>query len=144
MHKEKLRTGRWTVQLRGWQTRTNQEVTSFLAPCLRWWWVSNVCVPTGSSAPGWGAGLLAEEAVNGLLLWSDRRMLGPFLGGFWWCSSAEDRSLLPPFFSSVCLDLLPAFSPSLLEVGDIGLLFSTLPMLALSFWFGDPSNISVI
>lgn len=120
--------------------RIQKEVTSFLAPCLRWWRVSTVCVPAGSSAPGWAEGLLADAAVRVLLLlWSARRMLGLLLEGFWWCSGAVDRSFLPPFFSSACLVL---FTPSLLEISDIGLLFSTLPMLASSLCAGDPSNIA--
>lgn len=103
------------------------------------WRVSTACVPGRSSVPGCDEFLLAEEAVKVvLLLWSDRRMLGPLRGGFWGCSGAVDRSFLPPFFSNAGLVL---FTPSPPGINDIGLLFSTLP-LASSLSVRDPSNIS--
>lgn len=112
--------------------------TSFLGPCLRGWRVSTV---SPGSVPPWDAGLWPVEAVRVLLLWwSDRRLLGQFLGGLWWCSGAAFRSFLPPFFSKTCFVL---FVTSLLEISDIGLLFSTLPMLASSPYAVDPSNMSL-
>lgn len=109
-------------------TRMSQEVTSFLGSCLRWWIVGVDWVTVG---PVPSAALLADEAVNGLLLWSVMRALWALLSGFW-CLGAADRSFLPRLLRSACLVLLTAFTPLLLELADLGWWFCNSPMLVLS------------
>lgn len=119
--------------------RMNQEVTSFLGSCLRWWIVGVDWVTVGSVP---SAGLLAD--VNGLLLWSVMRAFCAVLSGFCWCLGAADRSFLPRFLRSACLVLLTAFTPLLLELADLGWWFCTSPMLVLSLRIVEPPNMSEI
>lgn len=120
-------------------TGTNQEVTSFLGSCLRWWIAGVVTV---GSVPS--VGLLADEAVNGLLLWSVMRAFWAVLSGFCWCLGAADHSFLPRFLRSARLVLVTAFTPLLLELADLRWLFCTSPMLVLSLRIVEPPNMSEI
>lgn len=129
---------RSSSRTKGSQRKQPRKFTSLFSPWLRWWRVRMVWAPTGSSEPGCR---LPDGTANVLLLlWSASRMPGPPFGALWWCG---DRSFFPPFFSSACLALLPRFSPSPPDNGDLGLLFSTLPMLPSSQFAWASSNIFV-